>query len=425
MRPPENINNLIKKLQLKASTDLDRRVHDDISEALAESDITKSARAEPNIWRTIMKTRKAKITAAAAIIVVAALSLTLFMQTATPAWAIGQTVKALQGIQSLVITGADYYPSGSIPFKCWFRLSDQDSGVFNMRYESEEQIIVVHGTKAWAYWNDENLVMIYEDVTESEDMMRDLEFWYKIARRNPWITGKILPKLRLFADDWQEIYGKDKRTGRDCVFVTCSYESLSNSFWFECDLENKLIVEGKYWRSDDHKGPPVLHATDFLYNEAISDEIFNFQIPDGTEVIHREKQKEANALFLRGEELFQQDKFAEAINVFQDVYEKYPDFKILAARALRQKGLCYERTGQFEKAIESYKQCIEEVPSNLKAWTASSYLFLGRVYVQVNRKAEALEALKNCLTIGSEVREPDWPPSQEARKYIQELENRP
>ena len=74
MRPTDNINKLIKKLKLKASADLDKRVHDDISAALAESEkTTKSARPEPNIWRIIMKSRIIKL-AAAAVIVIAVLA---------------------------------------------------------------------------------------------------------------------------------------------------------------------------------------------------------------------------------------------------------------------------------------------------------------------------------------------------------------
>ena len=38
MRPTDNINELVNKLHLKASANLDRRVHDDVSKALAESD---------------------------------------------------------------------------------------------------------------------------------------------------------------------------------------------------------------------------------------------------------------------------------------------------------------------------------------------------------------------------------------------------
>ena len=69
MRPADNINNLIKKLQLKASTDLDRRVHEDISMALAESDKTESAITQPKIRRTIMKSRISKLAAVALIII--------------------------------------------------------------------------------------------------------------------------------------------------------------------------------------------------------------------------------------------------------------------------------------------------------------------------------------------------------------------
>jgi len=69
MKPADNISELIKKLQLKASADLDKRVHDDISAALAKSQKTESARTEPNIWRTIMKSRITKLAAAAVIII--------------------------------------------------------------------------------------------------------------------------------------------------------------------------------------------------------------------------------------------------------------------------------------------------------------------------------------------------------------------
>jgi len=72
MRPADSINELIKNLKLKASADLDERVHDEISRALAESRETESAPAELDTWRTIMKTKTIRF-AAAALIVIAAL----------------------------------------------------------------------------------------------------------------------------------------------------------------------------------------------------------------------------------------------------------------------------------------------------------------------------------------------------------------
>jgi len=69
MRPIDNIHKSIKKLQLKASAELDKRVHDDISRALAECEKRNSAIQEPNLWRTVIKSPIIKLAVAAAIII--------------------------------------------------------------------------------------------------------------------------------------------------------------------------------------------------------------------------------------------------------------------------------------------------------------------------------------------------------------------
>jgi hypothetical protein len=69
MRPVNEIHKLIKKLQLKASPRLDKRVHDDISKALAKSKKTESASTETNIWRVITKSGVIKLALAAVIFI--------------------------------------------------------------------------------------------------------------------------------------------------------------------------------------------------------------------------------------------------------------------------------------------------------------------------------------------------------------------
>jgi hypothetical protein len=81
VRPAENINELIKKLQLKASANLDRRVHEDISRALTEPKKTKSALPEPNIWRIIMKSPITKLATAAVVIIACVIGLSLWRTT--------------------------------------------------------------------------------------------------------------------------------------------------------------------------------------------------------------------------------------------------------------------------------------------------------------------------------------------------------
>ncbi len=69
MRPADDIYKMIKKLQLKASVELDKRVHDDISRAPAKPEKTRPPHPELDIWGTFVKSRTAKFAAAAAAVV--------------------------------------------------------------------------------------------------------------------------------------------------------------------------------------------------------------------------------------------------------------------------------------------------------------------------------------------------------------------
>jgi len=67
MRSADDIHKLIKKLQLKSSAELDRRVHDDITRILVASEKTNSTR--PSIHRIITRGGVMKLTVAAAILI--------------------------------------------------------------------------------------------------------------------------------------------------------------------------------------------------------------------------------------------------------------------------------------------------------------------------------------------------------------------
>jgi hypothetical protein len=126
MRPADNINELIKRLKLKASTDLDKRVHDDISKTLAESDKKEAAFIQPNIGRTIMKSPIVKL-GAAAMIAVVVLGLFKFMGTGTGSgvvWAdVVRKVEASRGLifrctDSTASDGYDYSITYTSPTHC-------------------------------------------------------------------------------------------------------------------------------------------------------------------------------------------------------------------------------------------------------------------------------------------------------------------
>ncbi|MCJ7778396.1 MAG: hypothetical protein MUP16_08800 [Sedimentisphaerales bacterium] len=69
MRLANDIHKIIKKLQLKASAELDERVHNDISQTLVKLQKIKPARTEQNIRRRFTKGWGAKLAVAAAILI--------------------------------------------------------------------------------------------------------------------------------------------------------------------------------------------------------------------------------------------------------------------------------------------------------------------------------------------------------------------
>lgn len=432
MKSKETIENKIKKdLSFTAGETLQKRILNDVLNTHQRFRQNKSSKEKLNIWRMCMKNKISKIASAAVILFAVALSITIIDRLTTPAWAFGQTLKAIKGIQSIVIKGTYDNDSTPKPFTFWIRFSDSENELFDMRFECEEQIIVINNQKAWVYFNEENTVKIYEDVTASYGMMRDLGFWYTLSKEHPWISGKLLSSIKRFADSWQETYGKDERTGRESVFVTCGFEKLSVSLWFVCDIETKLITEGKYWnlRRTNMDEPPKYYATSFTYDEKINDDTFEFRIPEGAKIILSEKktyeQNPAQILFDEAENLFHKEKkYAEALELYKQVYEKYPNLNngTYGENALMMIGICYGWLGQRDKAIEVFLKDIKEY-GHLEGYIESTYFYLGCAYLDEGQKEKALEAFENCLKHGEGVRDPDKFPLKNAREGIEKLKN--
>jgi hypothetical protein len=143
MRPADNINELIKKLQLNASAELDKKVHDEISAALAESEKTKSVQQEPNIWRTIMKSRTSKLAAAALIIIAVSFGLKIFNDSSGVAWA--EVLNNVQKVHTYINR-----------MKMTVQRSEGSHDVEMTFYRSTE-----FGTRRDAFYNDELISQLY------------------------------------------------------------------------------------------------------------------------------------------------------------------------------------------------------------------------------------------------------------------------
>lgn len=86
MRPADHINQMIKKLHIKASANLDQRIYGEISKAPAKYKEHTPAVLQPTIWRIIMKNPMIKIAAATVIIITAFIGINQFDKSSV-AWA--------------------------------------------------------------------------------------------------------------------------------------------------------------------------------------------------------------------------------------------------------------------------------------------------------------------------------------------------
>lgn len=429
MNRAEKIKDLLRRTYERGSGDLDpdpmdERILSDASTSMKQAVAANEQINSNSKWRKIMRTKTIKLASAAAVLV-AAFVLTTFDRFAGTAWSVEQTIAAIEQVKSMQVIGTalwgpDTGPE-SVDFKFWIQSPGENSEPLKMRFECKKRIVVVKGNVAYECWPHEKVARIKHGPD-----IPDLKYWYKAAELSPWLTGKMLETLRQFGDDWNQTIRKDTESGQEQIIVTCSYHPSNTSFFIVIDPKTKLMLKAKLWNNLLHEGEPDVHAQTFIYNEDIPDELF--EISPGFTIVNEKEIEESEALFNQGEDLFHKEKkYAEAIAVYQQVYEKFPDMNI-AETALMMIGICYDWLGQPEKAIEAYEKAVSEYP-NRKGWSETTYFYLGCAYLDTGQKEKALDAFEKCLAVGEGVREPEQFPLKEARECINtiktEQENRP
>lgn len=290
MRPSENdkrldetIANAVGSNASKPKFDQWQQNHREAIKSLkshtGQTDGLSYARAH-SIWSNIMKNRITKYAAAAAIVVAVLAGVyhvTGSMDGANTAWAIEQTIEAMEGVRLVHFSGEATSKDGATyRFDLWATPNEDgtesENVRFVVRYQEHEQIVIVYENTSYEYLSRPNIVYVRPG---------------KQIVVNPWVGSKFFQTLKESAADWNVIYGKDQETGRDSVFVTCSYEPMFRSWWFQFDRKTKVLVRFKQWHNPHREGPPEFDASSIVYNEDVRDDLFRFEIPEGAKVVKR------------------------------------------------------------------------------------------------------------------------------------------
>jgi outer membrane lipoprotein-sorting protein len=160
MRPADNMKKLIKKLRYEAGTETHERILGNVLETLEISEQQKSAAPRPNIRRIIMKSRIAKLVAAAVIIVAAVLSITIVDKLSSEAYAFEQTLEAVKNVRFMHVVRRD--EAGQIEDERWIEIG---SDGFQVRYRQDNppnRLIVEDGETVSVYYKDKNTIVLYD-----------------------------------------------------------------------------------------------------------------------------------------------------------------------------------------------------------------------------------------------------------------------
>lgn len=363
--------------------------------------------------RNVMKGKRVRFGAVAAALVI---GMIFFGSGTNQAWSVEQTIAAMKKLETVHITGKNLCGGKMVDFECWIRVPAAGSDLLRLRYHcacERDTTLVVQGNTVYRYLPGPNLVQILDG-----SKIEDLQYWYEGAMISPWLTGKLLETLKLVGRGWEQTVETDPNTGKERMVVTCSHPKSDVSALMVVDPETKLVLKGKLWKNLQREGQPQFDAQTIVYNPEIPDEFFEFKTPPGATVMPRETSEEVRGLFDQAEQLIQDKKWVEALERYQQVYEKYP-YIGWGSSSLMMIGICHGHLGNHEKAIEFYQRALREFPTG---WEGVVQFYLGAAYMDNGRSQEALTAFEACLADAEGKRGPDQFPVKEAREYMLKIQ---
>ena len=248
--------------------------HRDNLELRLLAEMTKQPSRQIKTWRIIMKSNIAKLATAAAIIIIAVLGITVLDKSASTAWAIEDTIKALEDSYSIKISGVTAISDGKFEadFVLWAKPNEDATETGELRFEipGHQVTVVAPSGTTYTYKPKQNVVSITE---------------YKNFSINPWLGSKFFHSVKRFVENWQISYGEDGETGKESVFATFLHPHEPTSWWFQFDSETKLPLRFKQWTNSKFEGKPQFYAAEIQYNLELPAGIFEFEIPEGAEVV--------------------------------------------------------------------------------------------------------------------------------------------
>ncbi len=170
----ESIEDILKEI---GSEDVPADVHKIARETSRDFSETLMRPGQHILWSDIMKSRIAKLAAAAVIIVAVALSITIVDKLTPEAYAFEQTLEAVKDVQFMHIVRRD--KAGQIEDERWIEIGPDG---FQVRYRQDNppsRLIVEDGETVSVYYKDKNTIVLYDPKDRQYQWIGNLGEWLK------------------------------------------------------------------------------------------------------------------------------------------------------------------------------------------------------------------------------------------------------
>jgi len=232
-----------------------------------------AAKKPSNIWRTIMKTRIAKLATAAVIIVVVVLGVTLLDKSATPAYAIEQTIQAMRSVSSVRAYCTDWDGSKG---EVWVQINPE-TGQEEYYYSDIGNLsIVATPEKTYYYHKDKNLVRIRNEYVPAAEVR-----FSRLFEDLPEMIKKLNGKFEFQSEFNQDL---QKEVIKVHGYIPAQGDIGEKEFIINVDPETKLPINTETIKAAPGQG--VKSVDRLEYNVTIPQGLFDFEIPEGAEIVY-------------------------------------------------------------------------------------------------------------------------------------------
>jgi outer membrane lipoprotein-sorting protein len=230
--------------------------------------------AEPsNIWRIIMNSKITKLATVAVVILAVVVGVSLIDKSATPAYAIEQTIEAMRSISSVRAYCTDWDGSKG---ESWIQV-DPETGQEEYHYSDQGNLLIVATPqKTYYYHKDKNLVRIRNEYVPASEvrisrLFEDLADWVQK------LSGKL---------DIQTEFDRDlqKKIIRIHVYTPSQGDIGEKELIINVDPVTKLPINCEAIKTAPGQGVKSIDRLE--YNVPIPQGLFDFEIPEGAEVVY-------------------------------------------------------------------------------------------------------------------------------------------